>query len=195
MNIDINTADEIAFLVLAQPVTEGIVARRVALGERSLVAANLPPLRHHSATGFDFGGSDGGSADLSLAAVQVVLNRLNFLGPTQRLADGSHVFALAWRLHGSFCAEFVAGGAGDALAIPWPQVMRWARQAMLSYLWSDKITLQQVLDRWHGAAKNLPATPPRGPMDQRDILRDLGDEAMELCGLIATLTHYLGHEG
>lgn len=195
MNIAVHSAEEITCIVLAQPVTAGIVARRLALGDRQVVAANLPPLRHHSRAGFDFGGSDGGSADLALAAVQVVLNRLNFMGPTQRLADGSHVFALAWRLHDSFCAEFVAGGAGDDLTIPWPQVMRWARQAMLAYLWQEKITLQQVLDRWHAAAKSLPATPPRGPMDQRDILRDLGEEAMELCGLVATLTHYLGHEG
>lgn len=185
----------VAFLVLAQPLTAGIVARRVTVGERALVAANLPPLRHHSAGGFDFGGSEGGSADLALAAVQTVLNRLNFMGPTHQLADGSYVFALAWRLHPDFCARFVAAATGDELAIPWHDVIRWARQAMLSYLWEEKITLQQVLDRWHAAAKSLPATPPRGPMDQRDILRDLGQEAMELCGLIATLTHYLGHEG
>lgn len=188
-------AEEISFLVLAQPLTSGIVARRVTLGERRVVAANLPPLRHHSDSGFDFGGTDGGSADLALSAVQVILNRLNFMGPTHQLADGGYVFALAWRLHPGFCEEFVAGGAGDELVIPWHAVVRWARRAMLSYLWEEKITLQQVLDRWHAAAKSLPATPPRGPMDQRDILRDLGQEAKELCGLVATLTHYLGHEG
>ncbi|MFZ1756821.1 MAG: hypothetical protein WBO46_25925 [Caldilineaceae bacterium] len=188
-------ADDVGFLVLAQPVTAGIVARRVTVDGKPLVAVNLPPLSHHSDDGFDFGGSDGGSADLALAAVQTVLNRLNYLGPTRGLADGSHVFALAWRLHPHFCAEFVAGASGETLTVAWQQVITWARREMLAYLWQEKITLQQVLDRWHGVAAGLPAAPPRGPMDQRDILRDLGSEAMELCGLVATLTHYLGHEG
>lgn len=188
-------AEEIGFLVLAQPVTAGIVARRVTVDGRQLVVVNLPPLRHHSAAGFDFGGRDGGSADLALAAVQTVLNRLDYMGPTRRLADGSHVFALAWRLHPNFCAEFVAGATGENLAIDWQKVMAWARKAMLDFLWEEKITLQKVLDRWHAVDKTLPTSPPRVPMDQRDILRDLGAEAMELCGLVATLTHYLGHEG
>lgn len=195
MNISTLSAEEIGFLVLAQPVTAGILARRVTIGGQPLVAANLPPLRHHSAGGFDFGGTDGGSADLALAAVQLTLNRLDYLGPTHRLADGSHVFALAWRLHPNFCTEFVAGAQGDTLAIDWQKVMAWARKAMLDYLWEEKITLQKVLDRWHAVDKTLPAAPPRVPMDQRDILRDLGIDAMELCGLVATLTHYLGHEG
>ena len=197
MPVDIATiaAGEVGFLVLAQPVTAGIVARRLTLDGKPLVAANVPPLRQHSADGFDFGSSDGGSADLALAAVQLVLNRLDYLGSTRELADGSHVFALAWRLHGKFCAEFVAGAEGETLTITWQQVMAWARREMLAYLWEEKITLQGVLDRWHAVAGGLPATSPRGPMDQRDILRDLGTDAMELCGLVATLTHYLGHEG
>lgn len=188
-------AGEVGFLVLAQPITAGIVARRVTVDGKQAVATNVPPLRHHSTGGFDFGGSEGGSADLALAAVQTVLNRLNYLGPTHRLADGSHVFALAWHLHGKFCAEFVAGATGESLAISWQQVMAWARREMLAYLWEEKITLQGVLDRWHAIAAQLPSTPPRQPMDQRDLLRDLGVEAMDLCGLVATLTHYLGHEG
>ena len=197
MPVDIATiaAEEVGFLVLAQPVTAGIVARRLIVDGKRLVAANLPPLRQHSADGFDFGGSDGGSADLALAATQTVLNRLNYLGPTHRLADGSHVFALAWHLHGKFCAEFVARAEGETLTITWQQVMSWARREMLAYLWEEKITLQRVLDRWHAVAAGLPSAPPRQPMDQRDLLRDLGVEAMDLCGLVATLTHYLGHEG
>lgn len=195
MNITELAAAEVAFLVLSQPVTEGIVARRVNVDGRPLVAANLPPLRHHSADGFDFGSAEGGSADLALAAVQLVLNRLNYMGPTQRLADGSHVFALAWRLHGDFCARFVAGAQGDALTIAWQQVMSWARKAMLDFLWEEKITLQKVLDRWHAVAAALPTVPSHQPMNQRDLLRDLGLEAKELCGLVETLTHYLGHEG
>jgi hypothetical protein len=195
LNIPTISAEEVGFLVLAQPVTGGIVARRLIVDGRPLVAANLPPLRHHSAGGFDFGGNDGGSADLSLAAVQTVLNRLNYLGPTHLLDDGSYVFALAWHLSPKFCAEFVAGATDDTLAISWQQMMAWIRKAMLNFLWEEKITLQKVLDRWHAVGAGLPATPPRGPMDQRDILRDLGTDAMELCGLVATLTHYLGHEG
>ncbi|MBI3959700.1 MAG: hypothetical protein HY328_12900 [Chloroflexi bacterium] len=197
MPVDIATiaAGELAFLVLAQPVTEGIVARRLTVDGKRLVAANVPPLRHHSADGFDFGGRDGGSADLALAAVQMVLNRLNYLGPTRRLDDGSHVSALAWRLHGKFCAEFVAGAQGETLTIAWQQVMAWARREMLDFLREEKITLQGVLERWHAIAGGLPTKPPRSPMDQRDVLRDLGVEAMDLCGLVATLTHYLGHEG
>ena len=195
MNISTISAEEVGFLVLAQPVTAGIVARRVTVDGQPLVAANLPPLRHHSAGGFDFGSTEGGSADLALAAVQLTLNRLDYMGPTHRLADSSHVFALAWRLHPNFCAEFVADATGDTLTIDWQKVMAWARKAMLDFLWEEKITLQKVLDRWHAVDKTLPAAPPRVPMDQRDILRDLGIEAMELCGLVATLTHYLGHEG
>jgi len=195
LNISTISAEDVGFLVLSQPVTGGIVARRLVVDGQPLVAANLPPLRHHSTDGFDFGGTEGGSADLALACVQVVLNRLNYMGPTQRLADGSHVFALAWRLSPHFCAKFVAGASGERLLIPWQQVMSWARQAMLDFLWEEKITLQLVLDRWHAVAGGLPTTPPRGPMDQRDILRDLGVDAMELCGLVEVLTHYLGHEG
>ena len=171
------------------------MARRLVVDGRRLVAANLPPLRHQSVDGFDFGGSDGGSADLALAAVQLVLNRLNYMGPTHRLADGSHVFALAWHLHGKFCAEFVAGAQGDTLTLTWQRVMAWARKAMLDFLWEEKITLQKVLDRWHAVAAGLPTVPSHQPMNQRDLLRDLGVDAMELCGLVATLTHYLGHEG
>lgn len=191
----ISAGEKVGFLVLAQPVTGGIVARRLVFDGVPMVAANLPPLRHHSTDGFDFGASDGGSADLALAAVQLVLNRLNYLGPTRELTDGSYVFALAWHLHPKFCEEFVAKATGESLHISWQQVIAWARGAMLAHLWEEKITLQKVLDRWHKVAADLPATPPRGPMDQRDILRDLGSEAMELCGLVATLTHYLGHEG
>lgn len=195
MNISTISAEEVSFLVLAQPVTGGIVARRVKVDGQPLVAVNLPPLRHHSENGFNFGGTDGGSADLALAAVQAVLNRLNYMGPTHRLADGSHVFGLAWHLHPQFCADFVADATGEALAINWREVMVWMRKAMLNFLWEEKITLQKVLDRWHAVAGGLPTASPRGPMDQRDILRDLGAEAMELCGMVATLTHYLGHEG
>lgn len=189
------TAGEVSFLTLAQPVTEGVLARRLTLGGRQVLLANLPPLRHHSDAGFDFGGKDGGSADLALACVQMVLNRLNYLGPTRRLDDGSYVYGLAWHLHSKFCAEFVADAAGETLAISWQQVMAWVRREMLNYLWEEKITLQGVLDRWHAIDATLPAKPPRDPQDQRDVLHELGQEAMGLCGLVATLSHFLGHEG
>jgi len=200
LNIATNRAEEVGFVVLAQPVTAGIVARRLTIDtQQVVVAANLPPLRHHSSNGFDFGGNgdgrESGSADLALAAVQLVLNRLNYLGPTHQIADGGYVYALAWHLHGKFCSEFVAGAQGETLDISWQRVITWARGAMLAYLWEEKITLQKVLDRWHAVAADLPATPPRVPMDQRDVLRDLGEDAKDLCGLVATLTHYLGHEG
>lgn len=168
------------------------MARRLVVDGRRLVAANLPPLRHQSVEGFDFGGSDGGSADLALAAVQLVLNRLNYMGPTHRLADGSHVFAAGLASPRQVLRRICGRRTGRH---PHPHLAAGnglGAESHAGFSMGGEDHPAKGVGSLARSGCGPPTVPSHQPMNQRDLLRDLGVEAKELCGLVETLTTIWG---
>lgn len=179
-------------VMLAPHVTEGILVRRITLDGAPIVASNVPLLRHHSHTGFDFGNAGGGSSDLALACVQAALERLDYIGPTDILWDGSRVYRLASALHVGFRARFVEPARGEELAIPWSKALAWVRQALLETIRRDNITLEGLFAAWQRSAQALPAEPPPAELDRAELTRHLHEELVALAGQAGMLTPFLG---
>ena len=179
-------------VILAPRVTEGLLVRRMLVDGAPIVASNVPLLRHHSPTGFDFGDTGGGSSDLALACVQAVLERLDYIGPTDKLWDGSRVYRLAVALHAPFRARFVEPARGDELRISWSKALTWVRQTLLVMIRQENITLEGVLAAWRRSAAELPVEPPQTELDRAALTREIHEELVALAGNAGILTPFLG---
>lgn len=185
----------IVHVMLAPHVTEGIVAQRLTLDGAPVIAANVPLLRHHSHTGFDFGDTNGGSSDLALACVQTVLERLDYIGPTGILWDGSRVYQLAVALHAGFRARFIEPARGDELRIPWSMALTWVRQALLDRVRQESITLENLFAAWRHSVAALPAEPPSDELSRAELTRQLHADLVALAGQAGILAPFLGMIG
>lgn len=179
-------------IMLAPPLTEGIVVRRMLLDGAPVIASNVPLLRHHSHTGFDFGNAGGGSSDLALACVQAVLERLDYIGPTDILWDGSRVYRLAVTLHAGFRARFVEPARAEELRISWTKAMTWVRQALLERVRRENITLDALFTAWRQSAEALPDKAPPAELDRAELTRQLHEDLVALAGQAGALAPFLG---
>lgn len=182
-------------LLLAEPLSRGLLARRLQVNDTLMVATNVPPVRHFAADGFALGDASPGAADLSLAFVQVILDRLGYVGPRQRTEDGGSISALAHHLYPSFLAGFVATAQGDDLFVSWQKALAWARRELLAYLTSHQITLGATVERLRHQVDRLPPTLPGGPLDRQDFMLELHQELAILLGQVSILDQFLGMPG
>lgn len=101
--------------------TNGIILER----NDGIVATNVPHLViHHSPTGYEFGYSGSGPADLALNIVEAALNRLDWHGGRIKCYDGD-CFQLSWNLHQDFKSQFIACVPRTGSTIPWYTVIDW----------------------------------------------------------------------
>ncbi len=182
-------------VMLATRLTDGIVVRRVdAEGER-IIASNVPPLRHASPSGFAFGDEGPGASDLALACVQALLERMDYIGPADKLWDGSRVYTLAHELREPFLSHFIAPAQGDELHIPWNQALGWMRKALLARIYAQKLSSDTLLHAWRLSVEGLPDPPPQTEMDRADATRVLRAELLRMTGDASVLSQFLGMVG
>lgn len=102
------------------------------------VVTNVPHLVvHHSTTGYEFGYSGSGPADLALNACQLYLNIIGYEGIKTKCFDG-HCWKLAYMLHKSFKDSFVANVHRWGDTIPFGKLDAWFKEKM-----SDAILMRQ----------------------------------------------------
>ncbi len=182
-------------VMLPARLTGGIVVRRVRIDDRLVIATNVPPLRHNSEVGFDFGNKGPGAADLALSCVQALLVRSDYVGPTQKMWDGSRAYRLAVELHESFLAKFVAPAQGDELLIPWNNALGWLRRMLLTRLREQGLTSDTLLRAWRESVDSLPEPPPKTELDRAEAARALRDDLAALTGDASVLSQFLGMVG
>lgn len=94
------------------------------------VVTNVPHLVvHHSTTGYEFGYSGSGPADLALNACQLYLNIIGYEGIRSRCYDG-YCWTLAWILHHDFKDYFVANVHRRGDTIPFGKLDAWFKEKM-----------------------------------------------------------------
>lgn len=191
-------------LMLSTRLTESILVRRIRQDGSSLhgnantdfvIATNVPPLRNASRTGFDFGNDGPGAQDLSLACVQAVLQRMDYVGPLHKAWDGSRVYELALDLQTPFLAQFVAPPQGDELRIAWNQALGWVRRMLLDRVRQSKLTTDVLLNAWRRSVDGLPDPPPEKELDRADVARQLRRELLAMTGDASVLAQFLGMVG
>lgn len=91
------------------------------------VATNVPwTIRHHSPTGFAWGYTGSGPADLALNILQCTLTRMGYKGQrSEKLYDGSRAFQWAMYFHQDFKEEFIANLPPAGGVIPYHRVESW----------------------------------------------------------------------
>lgn len=92
---------------------DGIILQRSADG---VLATNVPHVAtHHSPTGYEWGYSGSGPADLALNCVEAILRRIDFHGELMQepMWDGYRVFRASWQLHQEFKRVFIATAPRD----------------------------------------------------------------------------------
>ena len=186
------SGDEIVHVMLPIRLTEVIVVQRTLLDNRPAIATNVPPLRHASQTGFDFGNDGSGASDLALACVHAVLARMDYVGPVQKLWDGSRVYRLALELHAPFRAHFIESAQGDELLIPWSQALGWMRRTLLSLVREQNLTQASLLKEWQRSLDALPDPLPQNELDLATLNRQLRDDLIEMTGDASVLDQFLG---
>ncbi len=179
-------------IALPDRMTEGIIVQRVALDGVTGMAANVPPLRHLSETGFDFGNDSTGATDLALACANAILERMDYVGPTHIIQDGSRVYRLAMGLHETFRSEFIEPASGDELRITWGKALGWMRQALLKSLRDETITQETLLASLQRTQDELPDPLPDNELDQAALNRQLRGAFTEMAGDASVLSQFLG---
>jgi hypothetical protein len=192
---NLSTEMSIYQVMLPARLTDGMIVRRVRVEDRLVIATNLPPLRHNSDSGFDFGNSGPGAADLALSCVQALMVRSDYVGPTQKMWDGSRLYGLAVELHESFLAQFVVSAQGDELTISWNQALGWLRRMLLTRLRERGLTSDTLLLAWRESVDSLPEPPPRTELDRAEAARALRDDLAALTGDASVLSQFLGMVG
>jgi hypothetical protein len=115
-------------LRLPFPCRDGFVFRR----DESGVWTNVPHLvTHHSPTGFEWGYSGSGPADLALNIVEFVLRSSGYSGSTDRLWRGE-CFSLAYALHQDFKRQFIATLSRDGGFLSYADVVAWVKEGIVS---------------------------------------------------------------
>jgi hypothetical protein len=186
------SGDEIVHVMLPMRLTDGIVVRRTLLDNKPAIATNVPPLRHASQASFDFGNDGPGASDLALACVHAVLARMDYVGPVQKLWDGSRVYRLAMILHAPFRTHFIESAQGDELNIPWSQALGWMRRALLSLVRERSLTQASLLEDWRRSLDALPDPLPQNELDLATLNRQLRDDLIEMTGDASVLSQFLG---
>jgi len=182
-------------VMLCQRLTQGFVVERVDVDGVSVIATNVPPLRHASQSGFDFGNDGPGAQDLALACVQALLERMDYAGPTQAAWDGSRVYRLAAELQGAFLDQFIAPATGDEVRIPWSKALGWLRGALLERVRERGLTTDTVMDAWRASVDDLPDPPPRKELERAEAARALRAQLLELTDDASVLSQFLGLVG
>lgn len=102
----------------------GVVLWRDADGAH----ASLPQrIVHHSPTGFAWGYSGSGPADLALNIVELALHALGYAGRRIDVYQGD-CFALAWELHQEFKTDYVAQVPEQGATLPWNVILAWVQR-------------------------------------------------------------------
>ncbi len=182
-------------IALPDKLTSGIVVLRTVVDGASAIATNVPPLRHASQSGFDFGNDGAGAADLSLACTHAILSRMDYVGPVQPLRDGSRVYRLALELYEPFCAEFIEPACDDELRIPWSRTLGWMRRTLLRQLRARGLTQQTLLSDLQEITIALPNPLPKTETDQDALNHQLRRELAKLTGDASILSQFLGMIG
>jgi hypothetical protein len=181
--------------MLPERLTDGILVRRIACQGGTIVATNVPPLRHRSQSGFDFGNDSPGASDLALACVQAVLERMDYVGPTEKVWDGSRVYVLANELQELFFCDFVAHASGDEFRIGWNQVLSWLRRMLLARVRERGLSSDELIGAWRRSSESLPDPMPETELDRADLTRQVRTELLEMLGEASILAQFLGMIG
>lgn len=191
-SIEPSTGDEAVQVMLPMRLTGGIIVRRIRLDGAPAIAANVPPLRHASRIGFDFGNDGPGASDLALACAHAILTRMDYVGPVQKLWDGSRVYRLALDMQTPFRAHFIEPTQGDELQMSWNKALGWMRRTLLTNVRAEDLTLQSLLDDWRRSADELPDPLPSTDLELAELTRHLHGELAEMTGDAAVLAQFLG---
>lgn len=93
------------------------------------VCTNVPHLvTHHSPTGYEWGYSGSGPADLALNILEYVLLEDGYQGPTIVCRQG-RCFRRAWDLHQRFKADVLAACPRSGMPLPLAVVRDWLARA------------------------------------------------------------------
>ena len=93
--------------------------------EDGLVMTNVPHLVvHHSPTGFEWGYSGSGPADLALNICEMYLRGAGSQGEKMKCFRGE-CFTLAWKLHQPFKRDFIATAPVEGITYPFQYVKDW----------------------------------------------------------------------
>lgn len=132
------------------PIREGIILRR----EGGVVMTNVPHrVVWHSPSGFEWGYSGSGPADLALNAVEAALVELGFTGPREKCFDGD-AFTASVRLHQAFKAAFISGIEHAGGKIEWAEIEEFVRGSLDSI--EKKFRLAHVEDGFGPTGEAIP---------------------------------------
>jgi hypothetical protein len=179
-------------VMLPARLTEGIIVRRTMLAGRPVIASNVPPLRHESPEGFDFGSDGPGASDLALACVHAILERMDYAGPVRKVWDGSRVYVLALDLQASFQDLFVSQASGEELLIPWNQALGWMRRTLLERVRREHLSSDCLIEAWRRSVDSLPDPLPETELDRAETTRRLRTDLIRLTGEASILDQFLG---
>jgi hypothetical protein len=124
---DMSTKEhDFADVHIPEPIRSGVILRR----EGDVAMTNVPhAVVWHSPTGFEWGYSGSGPADLALNALEAALASLGFEGPREKCYDGS-AFVAAIRLHQAFKFAFIAGIPHEGGTIEWSEIETFVREGI-----------------------------------------------------------------
>jgi hypothetical protein len=118
-----NDGDDRPDQFLPIPLEKGIVLKR----DRGYACTNIPRLvTHHSPDGYEWGYGGSGPADLALNIAEMILIRIGYSGPRQKMWRGE-CYEIADIIHQELKWEFIAAAPYDGGTIHIAQVERWVR--------------------------------------------------------------------
>lgn len=104
---------------------QALVFKRDGDDNHAIVRTNVPHLVvHHSPSGFEWGYSGSGPADLALNVCQWYLLHIDYKGAKSQCWDGN-CYSLAYALHQDFKQAFIANAPRAGITIPLVEVKKW----------------------------------------------------------------------
>ena len=114
--------DDIEDEYLDIPLIQGVILNR---SDDGTPRSNVPHLIvHHSPTGYEWGFSGSGPADLSLNILENILRQSHYTGEIVQIG-GTHIFHMAWTLHHIFKDRFIAHINIEGGKIEYETIAQW----------------------------------------------------------------------
>ena len=112
---------------IAEPIKpNGLVMRRDDGG----VWTKVPHVvTYHSPTGYEWGYSGSGPADLALNIIEIALHTKGYNGPRIKCFDGT-CYKLAFELHKEFKQRYIAIAPREGGRLPWDVIDNWLTEHM-----------------------------------------------------------------